>query len=101
MSDSLQPNDCSLPGSSVHGILQAGILEWLPFLTPGHLPDPGMETACLACPTLAGEFFTTEPHEGVCTHRDDITAAVSSRWMLALSQRAFSSPFGAFPHGSS
>ena len=22
------PMDCSLPGSSVHGILQAGILEW-------------------------------------------------------------------------
>ena len=21
--------DCSLPGSSVHGILQAGILEWV------------------------------------------------------------------------
>ena len=27
MSDSLQPLDCSLPGSSVHGILQARILE--------------------------------------------------------------------------
>ena len=23
------PMDCSLPGSSVHGILQAGILEWI------------------------------------------------------------------------
>ena len=23
------PVDCSLPGSSVHGILQAGILEWV------------------------------------------------------------------------
>ena len=22
------PMDCSLPGSSVHGILQAGVLEW-------------------------------------------------------------------------
>ena len=30
----------------------------LPFLSPGYLPDPGME---LASPTLAGEFFTTEP----------------------------------------
>ena len=27
MSDSLQPMDCSPPGSSVHGILQARILE--------------------------------------------------------------------------
>ena len=23
------PVDCSLPGSSVHGVLQAGILEWV------------------------------------------------------------------------
>ena len=29
MSGSLQPMDCSLPGSSVHGILQARILEWI------------------------------------------------------------------------
>ena len=28
MSDSCDPMDCSLPGSSVHGILQARILEW-------------------------------------------------------------------------
>ena len=25
----LQPIDCSMPGSSVHGILQASILEWV------------------------------------------------------------------------
>ena len=29
MSDSLRPMDCSPPGSSVHGILQARILEWI------------------------------------------------------------------------
>ena len=29
MSYSLQTMDCSLPGSSVHGILQASILEWV------------------------------------------------------------------------
>ena len=32
--------DCSLPGSSVHGILQAGILEWEAFPFLGYLPDP-------------------------------------------------------------
>ena len=35
--------DCSPPGSSVHGILQARILEWLPCPPPGDLPDPGIE----------------------------------------------------------
>ena len=29
LSGSLQPLDCSPPGSSVHGILQARILEWV------------------------------------------------------------------------
>ena len=38
--------DCSLPGSSVHGILQARILEWvaIPFSREFLLlPDPGLE----------------------------------------------------------
>ena len=35
--------DCSLPGSSVDGILQARILEWVPFPFPGDLPDPGIK----------------------------------------------------------
>ena len=30
MSDSWDPMDCSPPGSSVHGIFQARILEWVP-----------------------------------------------------------------------
>ena len=40
VSDSM---DYSRPGSSVHGILQAGMLEWLPFPSPGDLPEPGIE----------------------------------------------------------
>ena len=35
------PMDCSLPGSSVHGILPARISNWVPF--PGDLHDPGIE----------------------------------------------------------
>ena len=31
VSDSATPVDCSLPGSSIHGILQARILEWVGF----------------------------------------------------------------------
>ena len=29
MSDSSDPMDCSLPGSSVHGIFQAKVVEWV------------------------------------------------------------------------
>ena len=42
------PMDYSLPASSVHRILQAGILEWVPFPSPGDLPDPGIKPMPLA-----------------------------------------------------
>ena len=47
---------CSPPGSSVHGISQARILEWVAFPPPGDLPDPGIKPMS---PALAGGFFTT------------------------------------------
>ena len=31
----------------------------LPYPTPWHLPDPGIEAASLMSPELAGGFFTT------------------------------------------
>ena len=48
------PIDCSLPGSSIHGIFLARMLEW-----PGDLPDPGIELMSLVSPALAGGFFTS------------------------------------------
>ena len=53
------PKDCSLQGSSVHGILQAKILEWLPRPLPGNLPNPGMEPMSPMSPALASGFITT------------------------------------------
>ena len=50
--------DHSLPGSSVHGIFQARILEGLPCPPPGDLSNPGIKPIS---PALAGRFFTTEP----------------------------------------
>jgi len=54
------PVDHSLPGSSVHGILQ-GKDYWSGLLCspPGDFPDLGFESASLMSPTLAGGFFTT------------------------------------------
>ena len=37
------PLGCNLLGSSVHGILQARILKWVAFPSPGDLPDPRIE----------------------------------------------------------
>ena len=35
--------------------------SWLPFPTPGDLPNQGIEPASLVSPALAGRFFTTVP----------------------------------------
>ena len=53
------PMDCSPPGSFVHGIIRARMLEWVP--SPGDLPDPRIEPVSPVSPSLVGRFFTTEP----------------------------------------
>ena len=53
LSDSM---DYSLPGSSVHGILQVEYWSGLLFPPPGDIPNPGIEPPS---PALAGGFFTT------------------------------------------
>ena len=50
-------------GSSIHGILQARILEWVAMPSPGDLPDPGIEPGSPTSPAEAGGFFTDEPPE--------------------------------------
>ena len=52
------PTDCTLPGSSVHGISQQEHCSELPFPSPGDLSSPGINPTS---PALAGGFFTTEP----------------------------------------
>ena len=46
------------PGSSLHEILQARILDGLPFLFPGDLPDPGIEPGS---PALQADSLLSEP----------------------------------------
>ena len=54
------PMDCSLPSSSVHGVSQAKILEWLPFPSPGDLPDSGIKPASPALQTDSLPDYLTE-----------------------------------------
>ena len=49
--------DCNPPGASVHGILQARILEWVSVPSSGDLHP--RERNCLMSPSLGGGFFTT------------------------------------------
>ena len=49
------PTDCNLPGSSVHGILQARILEWVAFPSSRGSSAPSDWTQVSH---IAGRFFT-------------------------------------------
>ena len=49
--------DCSLPGSSVRGTLQARVLEWVA-VSPGDLPNPGIEPGS---PALQADALPSEP----------------------------------------
>ena len=55
------PMDCSLPGSSVYGILQCSPEYWseLPCPLPVDLPNPRIKAMSLTSPALAGGFITT------------------------------------------
>ena len=52
------PTNCSQPGSSVHGIIQARMLEWVAMLssTGSSWSMDGTHVSCI--PELAGGFFT-------------------------------------------
>ena len=52
------PIDCSLPGSSVHGIFQARVLEWvaISFSRGSSRPRDPTHVSC-----IARGFFTTDP----------------------------------------
>ena len=46
----------------------------LPFPPPGNLPNPGIEPATPASPTLTGRIITTEPPE---KPKGDYTIAIN------------------------
>ena len=53
---------CDPMAYTVHGILQARILDEWPFLSPGGLPNPGIEPRS---PTLQADSLPAEPQKEV------------------------------------
>ena len=53
------PMDCSLPDTSVYGISQARILEWVSMPSSRESSRPRDQTHISMSPALAGRFFTT------------------------------------------
>ena len=78
-----EPMDCSPPGFSVHGILQAkktGVS--LPCPSPGNLPNPGIEPSS---PALQADSLLSEPPElnlfaDECMWRSDKRRGFSWEW---------------------
>ena len=56
--------DCSLPGSSVHGILQARILECAAIPFSRDLPNPGIKPQS---PALQADSSPSEPQGSTST----------------------------------
>ena len=69
------PMDCSPPGSSVHGILQARILEWVAIV-----PQPGIKNRPLQ---LKRGFLTTEPPKKVKVKSLSHVRLFATKWTLA------------------
>ena len=66
--------DCYQPGSSVHGILQAGILEWVAILFSKGSAWPRDQTRS---PAWQADFLPSEPPEKYILH-----AFLQIKWTL-------------------
>ena len=62
------PMDCSPPGSSVHGISQARILEWVAILSSEDLPNPGIKPVFPVSPAVQVDSLPLS-HQGSPLYR--------------------------------
>ena len=69
------PTDCSPPGSSVHEILQATVLAWVPISFSRGLPDPEIESRS---PALQMESLPYEPPGSLVLPRTSISSLLQS-----------------------
>ena len=83
------PMNCSLPSSSVHGILQVRMLEWIamPFSKGSSLPRDRTQVS-----HIAGGFFTVWAQGSpymyiICVHRQDQRRSFSA-WGFGLKQES-------------
>ena len=86
------PMDCSPPGSSVHGILQARILEWVAMPSSRGSSGP-RDGTCVSCASCSGKPFIgwcglnetlhtlPGPEQGLKTSRLDLLCASEAEKM--------------------
>ena len=64
-----KPMDYSPPGSSVHGILQVRILEWVAISSSRESSQPRDQTRISCVSGIEGGFFTSEPDRKILSIR--------------------------------
>ena len=80
-----EPMDCSLPGSSVHGILQARIFKWaaMPYFSGSC--QLSIKPTSFTTPELAGGLFTTS-WASLVAQRLKCLPAMRETWVQSLGQ---------------
>ena len=81
------PIGCSLPGSSVHGILQARILEWVA-ISYFRGSCPSRDRTHLFCVSCIDRWilYHWAPRDPTKSKKDVITAEWASEWVKSLSR---------------
>ena len=72
------PMNSNLPGSSVHGIIQARILEWVVMPSSQGSSKPGIEVTSLTSPPLQVGSLPWNALDGMFIHLDAFRARISS-----------------------
>ena len=80
------PMDCSLLGSSVHGIFQSRILEWvaIPFLRGSYWPRDWTQVACIAV-----RFFYHLSHRGSPVRQWQMKDEEEGKWWTSKCRRSW------------
>ena len=84
MANSCDPMDCSPPGSSVHGILQARILEWvaIPFSRGCPWPRNQIPVSCIVADSLPSKPRRRPPGWYRCKPNGEIRRGFTEKWDL-------------------
>ena len=82
------PMHCSLLGSSVHGILQARIVEWVAMLSSRGSSRLRSWTSLSCSSCIAGRFFTTEPQGMPKVIYVHCASLLSCVWLFATPKTA-------------
>ena len=87
------PVDCSLPGSSVHGIFQAIVLEWIAISFSRGSSQPGLELGSPAWQTLYSLSHQGSPLQQ-CTFNLDWIAKNSEMYRYSVISQNYSKGWG-------